>query len=111
MIDFTGAGALSQEEFIDGLLRMSSAPASKRELLEVQHDLHRMWNMLSVGQERLREQLNDLKALPALPVQISSFMEELRDMREDCRVCSERCHAEILGPFSVHLAPGAEDAG
>ena len=36
-------GALSQEEFIDGLMRMTPAPASKRELLEVQHDLHRMW--------------------------------------------------------------------
>ena len=96
LIDFTGAGALSEEEFIDGLLRMSSAPASKRELLEVQHDLHRMWNMLSVGQEQLREQLNDLLKAPAVPLEISSFMEEVRDMREDCRVCSERDQQQTL---------------
>ena len=38
-------GALSQAEFIDGLMRMTPAPASKRELLEVQHDLHRMWTL------------------------------------------------------------------
>ncbi|CAK9116322.1 unnamed protein product [Durusdinium trenchii] len=83
LIDFTGAGALSEEEFIDGLMRMSPSPASKRELLEVQHDLHRMWNMLSVGQERLREQLNELNGIvKEFPLQLSTFMDEVKEMHE-----------------------------
>jgi len=85
LIDFTGAGALSQEEFIDGLMRMTPAPASKRELLEVQHDLHRMWNMLSVGQERLQEQLNGL--IKELPAQLSPLVNEVKEMRETYKTC------------------------
>lgn len=80
LIDFTGAGALSQAEFIDGLMRMTPAPASKRELLEVQHDLHRMWNMLSVGQERLQEQLTSF--MKDLPVRLLPIVEEVREMRD-----------------------------
>eukprot|EP00913_Durusdinium_trenchii_P035102 g32836.t1 len=63
LIDFTGAGALSEEEFIDGLMRMSPSPASKRELLE--------------------EQLNELNGIvKEFPLQLSTFMDEVKEMHE-----------------------------
>merc|ERR1719291_1285304 len=54
LIDFNDNGNVSVDEFIDGLLRIEPGPASKKEVMGLQYDLHRMWNMLGSGQERLQ---------------------------------------------------------
>ncbi|CAJ1343771.1 unnamed protein product [Effrenium voratum] len=84
LINFTNSRGIQVEEFIDGLLRMSSAPASKRELLEVQCDIHKAWNMLGAGQDDL---VHLLRGLKDLPLQLTCLTEEVRCMRDACRLC------------------------
>lgn len=59
LIDFNDNGTVSVDEFIEGLLRVAPGPASKKELMGVQYDLHRMWNMLGAGQEKLLANLEE----------------------------------------------------
>jgi len=54
LIDFNDNGTVSVDEFIEGLLRVAPGPATRKELMGIQYDLHRMWNMLGAGQERLQ---------------------------------------------------------
>lgn len=59
LIDFNDNGTVSVDEFIEGLMRFGPGPASKKELLGLQYDMHKMWNMLGSGQERMMSCLGD----------------------------------------------------
>jgi len=62
LVDREDSGKVSVHEFIEGLLRMTPGEVSKKELLGVQYDLHKMWNMLASGQEQAMEKMLSMES-------------------------------------------------
>ncbi|CAE7585935.1 Catsper1 [Symbiodinium sp. CCMP2592] len=70
IIDVSDCGKVASARFVHGLMRMLPGPPERRELLEMEYDMHRMWNMLASGQDQMQESL-------------SHIFEELSTLREE----------------------------
>lgn len=57
LLNFSGNGLVSVEEFISGLLTIAPGSGHQKEVLGLQHDMHQMWNMLAAGQERVMREM------------------------------------------------------
>eukprot|EP00933_Yihiella_yeosuensis_P044857 TRINITY_DN40133_c0_g1_i1.p1 TRINITY_DN40133_c0_g1~~TRINITY_DN40133_c0_g1_i1.p1 ORF type:complete len:866 (-),score=130.12 TRINITY_DN40133_c0_g1_i1:170-2767(-) len=107
LIDWNDNGVVSVDEFIEGLLRITPGPAQRKELLGVQYDIHKMWNMLASGQEKLmdflREELHcrmqkvEVTTMEAaeLSAKVADSIEQMVDQRLET-LCSKFQDGQLL---------------
>ncbi|CAE7395774.1 Catsper1 [Symbiodinium natans] len=88
IIDVSDCGKVAAARFVHGLMRMLPGPPERRELLELEYDMHRMWNMLASGQDQMQETLSQLSE------ELGGLREEIRDkLSADLK----QSRAELLG--------------
>eukprot|EP00931_Biecheleriopsis_adriatica_P046519 TRINITY_DN26727_c0_g1_i1.p1 TRINITY_DN26727_c0_g1~~TRINITY_DN26727_c0_g1_i1.p1 ORF type:complete len:855 (+),score=186.02 TRINITY_DN26727_c0_g1_i1:39-2567(+) len=96
LIDFNDNGVVSVDEFIEGLLRMTPGSASKKELLGVQYDMHKMWNMLGSGQERIMACLGE-----ELAGRIAALERQMEAASEASMLSSQRLEQMLESRFDA----------
>eukprot|EP00929_Paragymnodinium_shiwhaense_P021316 TRINITY_DN13935_c0_g1_i1.p1 TRINITY_DN13935_c0_g1~~TRINITY_DN13935_c0_g1_i1.p1 ORF type:complete len:834 (-),score=174.41 TRINITY_DN13935_c0_g1_i1:709-3210(-) len=90
LFDYDDSGTVSLTEFIDGALVLRLGHSTARQVLGLQHDLHKMWNFLGNEQDVLRDLLIECApprgpapklGMPApKPTTWASWAEEARDL-------------------------------
>lgn len=102
LLDFNENGSVAVDEFIDGLLRMVPTPASKKELLGMEYDMHKMWNMLGSGQERIMASLDELHE------RLSSGLDRsLGERQAFVESCVQECCGKVEKQLKEHLDAAA----